>query len=86
MLSATHGAVLPFSAGEAAARAASSSGHRAWERQRQLHKCETLGLLCENPTRRQPGGKKGGGLSPRESKVGAEAPGNVPDGLISPPP
>lgn len=51
-----------------------------------LYKGETFGLFCENQTWRQPGGKKGGGLSPRESEVGAEAPGNVPDGLISPPP
>lgn len=51
-----------------------------------LHKGELFGSLCENRTQKQSGGKKGVGLSPRESKVGADTSVNVADGPISPPP
>lgn len=45
-----------------------------------------FGLLGENRSGRQPGGKKGIRLSPRESKVGAGTSVNVPDGPIFPSP
>lgn len=51
-----------------------------------LHKGELFGLLCENRTQRQPGRRKGVGLSPREGEVGADPSVNVPDSPIFPPP
>lgn len=54
------------------------------KRRDNLHKGELFGLLCENRTQRQSGGKKGVGLSPRETKVGGDTSVNVPDSPISP--